>query len=167
MSTLCGVLGRADPGNVALPGTWLGLTGQSHFSWLPSWTGRVDFCHSKDKRPGLELALTTQENVEMVKLLQGADRRSWIVGYAVLTPSQEAEIAEVGAGQYFVSSHSSFPSLLYLKYLGKPPPFQLLTLPPVTANLSEHSPCLAASRPRNSFISPGGGKIVLLFLCQA
>lgn len=46
----------------------------------------------------------------MLKLLQGADRSSLRIWYAVVTPSREAETAEVGAGQYLASSHSSFPS---------------------------------------------------------
>lgn len=98
MASLCLVLGGADPGNAAFQGTWLGLSGQSHFSGLPSRAGKTDFCHPKDKRPGLGLADITYRKMGMAKLEQGAGRRPWTVGYAVLLPSQKGEIAEVGAG---------------------------------------------------------------------
>lgn len=133
--------------------------------------GKVDFCRSKDKRPGLALCLTTQENIEMGKLLQGADRRSWRVAYAALTPSQEAEVAEVGAGQYFVSSHSSFPSSPLSKI-----PRKASTIPAAYFATSDNQllwafPMSRCPKARNSFISPDGGKILfllfLLFLCQA
>lgn len=157
MSTLCVVLGRADPGNVALQGTWLGLTGQSHFSRLPSWTGKVDFCHSKDKRLGLGLAHTTEENIEMVKLLQGAERRSWswVCCHSTIT----------GGGNSRGGSRTVLCILPFqLPKLCSKIPRKATSIPAAYFATSDSQLKWAfSSKPRNSFISLVEGKWCFYF----